>query len=117
VPSKQHIIVGLGEILWDMLPGGKELGGAPANFAYMATRLGDSGIVASRVGTDELGQQTQLYLERLGLSPSHVQFDEARSTGTVLVRVNDRGQPAFTTIFGKSDWEESMRQPIAWEPG
>ena len=101
--SKQHVIVGLGEILWDMLPVGKELGGAPANFAYMATRLGDRGIVASRVGTDELGQQAHLNLQRF-LTTSHVQFDEAHSTGTVLVRVDDKGQPDFT-----------ISETVAWD--
>ena len=41
-------IVGLGELLWDLLPAGKQLGGAPANFAYITTLLGDEGIAASR---------------------------------------------------------------------
>ena len=43
-------VVGLGEVLWDVLPGGACLGGAPANFAYITTLMGDQGIVASRVG-------------------------------------------------------------------
>jgi sugar/nucleoside kinase (ribokinase family) len=49
------LVIGLGEVLWDLLPSGKVLGGTPANFAYMAQVLGDRGIVASRVGRDELG--------------------------------------------------------------
>ena len=108
--AKPYVVVGLGEILWDMLPGGKELGGAPANFAYMATRLGDRGIVASRVGNDELGQEAKLNLERLGLSTLHVQFDETRSTGTVLVHVDNRGQPDFT-ISEAVAWDF-----LAWTP-
>ena len=55
VPTGKRKIVGLGELLWDSLPNGKQLGGAPANFAYMTNLLGDEGIVASRVGKDELG--------------------------------------------------------------
>ena len=56
MPHKSYNIVGLGELLWDVLPKGKELGGAPANFAYMTSLLGDHGIVASRVGSDALGR-------------------------------------------------------------
>lgn len=108
--SNQFVIVGLGEILWDLLPRGKQLGGAPANFAYMAARLGDRGIVASRVGSDELGQQAHFNLERLGLSASHLQVDEAHSTGTVLVRVDGKGQPDFT-IAETVAWDF-----LAWTP-
>ena len=43
-------VVGLGEVLWDLFPGRACLGGAPANFAYITTLMGDHGIVASRVG-------------------------------------------------------------------
>jgi fructokinase len=50
MPDKPYNVVGLGELLWDVFPKGKELGGAPANFAYMTSLLGDHGIVASRVG-------------------------------------------------------------------
>ena len=52
----QRLVVGLGELLWDLLPEGARLGGAPANFAVMAGRLGDRAVVASRVGADELGK-------------------------------------------------------------
>ena len=53
----QNVIVGLGEILWDMFPSGKVIGGAAANFAYHAQELGESSIVISCVGNDELGQE------------------------------------------------------------
>ena len=49
-------IIGLGEVLWDLLPAGKQLGGAPANFAYTSKQLGNNGLVLSRVGNDELGR-------------------------------------------------------------
>ena len=55
--TKPALTVGLGEVLWDILPSGKVLGGAPANFAYMTNVLGDKGIVASRIGNDELGRE------------------------------------------------------------
>src|SRR4051812_37769100 len=55
VMTKPALMVGLGEMLWDVLPSGKVLGGAPANFAYMTNVLGNQGIVASRIGNDALG--------------------------------------------------------------
>ena len=50
-------VVGLGEILWDLFPGGKLLGGAPANFAYHINVLGNQGLAVSSVGSDELGRE------------------------------------------------------------
>ena len=79
------LMVGLGEILWDLLPSGKQLGGAPANFAYMAKVLGDEGIVASRTGTDFLGREAYETMESLGLNSSFIQLDDEHSTGVVKV--------------------------------
>ena len=59
------LMIGLGEVLWDLLPSGKVLGGAPANFAYMTNLLGDQGIVASRVGDDDLGVKHALSCRNL----------------------------------------------------
>lgn len=55
--EKKKVIVGIGELLWDMLPSGKAIGGAPANFAYHAGRLGEEGWVISAVGDDILGRE------------------------------------------------------------
>ncbi len=90
------LVVGLGEILWDLFPEGKILGGAPANFAYHARVLGDQGIPVSRVGTDALGREIRLRLSELGVSDRQVQTDPARPTGTVRVELDSRGVPAFT---------------------
>ena len=49
--SKKNTVVGLGELLWDLFPEGKKLGGAPANFAYITSLLGDEGIPASRLAS------------------------------------------------------------------
>jgi fructokinase len=88
-------VVGLGELLWDIFPEGKQLGGAPANFAYMTSLLGDAGIVASRVGSDELGREAALRLQQLGLETKYVQSDARHHTGTVAVTVDPAGQPRF----------------------
>jgi len=95
VRRKKHTVVGLGELLWDLFPSGKKLGGAPANFAYIASLLGDYGIPASRVGQDHLGEEALLRLTELGLPASFIQEDANHPTGTVKVEVYDRGQPRF----------------------
>ena len=89
-------VVGLGEVLWDLLPGGRQLGGAPANFAYHAAALGDRGIVASRVGADLLGDEVCAHLAALGLTTRYLQRDPSHTTGTVHVQLDADGQPDFT---------------------
>jgi fructokinase len=98
------IMVGLGEGLWDLLPSGKVLGGAPANFAYMANLLGDQGIVASRVGDDDLGREACQVMQELGLSTSYVQRDHQHQTGTARVFIDSAGQPTFT-----------IKESVAWD--
>lgn len=93
--AKNFTIVGLGELLWDTFPEGKQLGGAPANFAYMTNLLGDTGMVASRVGKDDLGQAATRRMEILGLRTSSIQIDAAHPTGSVNVEVDPAGQPTF----------------------
>jgi len=85
------LVIGLGEVLWDLLPSGKVLGGAPANFAYMAQVLGDRGIVASRVGRDELGREACGVMQQLGLSTSYVQRDDELQTGTASITIDPGG--------------------------
>ncbi|HEX3119559.1 MAG TPA: carbohydrate kinase [Candidatus Acidoferrum sp.] len=95
MPHKSYNIVGLGELLWDVLPKGKELGGAPANFAYMTSLLGDHGIVASRVGSDALGRTAGRRLERIGLRSKFLQIDTQHPTSTAKVDVDPLGQATF----------------------
>jgi fructokinase len=97
-------VVGLGEVLWDLFPGRSCLGGAPANFAYITTLMGDQGIVASRVGEDSRGIEALRRLEELGLNIDHVQTDREHPTGTVDVHVDENGQPRF-----------EIAQPVAWD--
>ncbi|MCY7345290.1 MAG: carbohydrate kinase [Pyrinomonadaceae bacterium] len=86
--------IGIGEILWDLLPAGKRPGGAPANFAYISKRLGDHGIVVSRVGNDAAGNEILRNLERVGADVSHVQKDAEYQTGNVKVSL-ENGQPSY----------------------
>jgi len=110
MPDKNYVTIGLGELLWDLFPEGKQLGGAPANFAYMTRLLSDEGMVASRVGNDALGRAAGRRLERLGLRTSHIQLDSTHPTGTVKVQVDPAGQPTFR-IAEAVAWDF-----LAWTP-
>ena len=101
--SKSHLILGLGELLWDILPDGPRLGGAPANFAVMAGRLGNRAALLSRVGWDDLGRQALDRLESLPVDASLVQIDSRHETGRVTVLL-ENGQPQYT-----------IHQPAAWD--
>ena len=101
--SDPHLILGIGELLWDVLPGGMRLGGAPANFAVMAGRLGNRAVILSRVGRDDLGRQS---IERLDLMPvetSLLEVDPFHETGRVTVSL-EGGEPRYT-----------IHEPAAWD--
>lgn len=94
-PEQSPLIVGIGELLWDMLPDGKQLGGAPANFAYISSLLGGRATVVSRVGQDELGAKARDRCREVKLDISNVQIDSDHPTGTVNVSIDAQGQPTF----------------------
>jgi fructokinase len=104
-------IVGLGEVLWDLLPAGKVLGGAPFNFTFHCHQLGHSAAMVSRVGRDDLGREIRRVIRDLGLTDEFVQEDAEHATGTVSVDVDAGGQPTFTIHDGAWDhlaWEERL---------
>jgi len=88
-------VVGLGEVLWDLLLERTCLGGAPANFAYIATVMGDEGVVASRVGEDSRGLEALRRMQQLELDIEHVQTDREQATGTVKVELDVKGIARF----------------------
>jgi fructokinase len=92
--------VGVGEVLWDLLPDGPQLGGAPANFAYHAAALGADARVVSRVGRDEPGRGLVRRLEELGVRADAVEEDPDAPTGTVTVEVGADGQPRYVIHEG-----------------
>lgn len=87
-------IVGLGELLWDCFPEGRQAGGAPANFAYHAAALGCEGVPCSRVGADKLGDDMLEHLRSHGLPTDWVQRDDAHPTGRVDIMLED-GEPNY----------------------
>ena len=115
------IMVGIGEVLWDMLPSGKKLGGAVANFAYHASVLGNRGVIASAVGNDDLGKELVENLKTLGLETDFIQTDDIVPTGTVVVELDPKGQPTYIIsedvawdYLGWDDkWETLARQADA----
>lgn len=100
--KKDGIIVGLGEALWDCLPEGRKLGGAPANFAYHASQFGYDAYAVSAVGTDDLGQETLAEFNAKGLKyemPT-VEFP----TGTVQISLDEEGIPTY-----------DIKEGVAWD--
>ena len=92
----KKVIVGIGEILWDLLPSGKALGGAPANFAYHATRLGEEGWAVSAIGNDALGREIMDIVTAKRLK--NVISITDKPTGTVQVELDAKGVPAYTIM-------------------
>src|SRR5271163_3128920 len=86
--GQPKVVVGLGELLWDMLPEGKQLGGAPANFSVMSARLGNRGVIASRLGDDALGREARKRLARLPADVDSIQKDAKHPTGSVSVTLS-----------------------------
>ena len=98
----KKVIVGIGEILWDMLPGGKALGGAPANFAYHASRLGEEGWAVSAIGNDPLGGEIMDIVREKQLRNLIAVTD--KPTGTVQVTLDARGVPSY-----------DITEDVAWD--
>ena len=91
-------VIGIGEALWDMLPEGKKLGGAPANFAYHASQFGLEGLAVSAIGQDKLGEEIVEALEEHHL-PYHLDRVDY-PTGTVQVSLDSRGVPQYEIKTG-----------------
>ncbi len=102
--NHQPIAVGLGELLWDMLPKGKQIGGAPFNFARHCNQLGLEGFPVSQIGIDELGNETVSLLKDWGITPDFVSRDPQHETGTVNIRLDDQGKPNY-----------EIRDDAAWD--
>jgi len=100
--SKKQLIVGIGELLWDMFPEGKQLGGAPANFAYHASQLGCNSFAVSAIGNDMLGYEIEEILSEKNVNShiNHLDFP----TGTVQVTVDSEGIPSY-----------EIKRNVAWD--
>ena len=88
-------ITSIGEILFDMYPNHKRLGGAPLNFIYHVKKLTGSGNIISRVGKDVLGNKVINDLNHVGISTGFIQHDTLHPTGIAKVGVDENGNPDF----------------------
>ena len=88
-------IVAIGELLWDLLPSGKKLGGAVANFAYRLKGLGDDALFISRLGEDDLGDEAIKVLQKNSLNTKLIQRDKIHPTGTVNVFFDEHKNPDY----------------------
>lgn len=95
-------VVGMGEALWDLLPEGKKIGGAPANFAYHVSQFGLPSCVVSAVGSDPLGQEIIENFTSKGLN--HLIEEVPYPTGTVQVEIDQAGIPQY-----------EIKENVAWD--
>lgn len=97
-------IVCFGEVLWDMLPSGKQPGGAPMNVAYHFSRLGMRSNIISRIGNDDAGEELCAFLSRIGLSTEFIQVDDSHDTSSVLAHVGNDNEVTYDIVA-----------PVAWD--
>jgi len=97
-------VIGVGEVLWDLLLTGPQLGGAPANFSYHAHALGAQAQVITRVGKDDHGREIIRRFHEMGLPETGVQVDETVPTGTAKVALSGDGLAHFT-----------IKENVAWD--
>lgn len=102
--SGQPLVIGLGEVLWDIFADSRRPGGAPANVAFQASQLGCRGVVCSRVGQDPLGNELLAFLAGQGMATEFIQRDAVHPTGTVTV---DTSQPAHPRFI--------IHENVAWD--
>jgi len=93
------VVAGIGELLWDVFPEGKRLGGAPVNFSYHCHQLGAEGYPVSAVGDDELGAEIRSVLGAEGVPDRYVATDPSHPTGTVQVTL-EHGKPHYEICEG-----------------
>ncbi len=98
----KRLVVGLGEVLWDMLPEGRKIGGAPVNFAYHAGQFGIETMAVSAIGNDKLGEDT--IAEMNGKHLNHIFPSVPYPTGSVQVSLDEKGVPAY-----------DIKENVAWD--
>lgn len=106
--SQQNYIVGIGEALWDMLPEGRKIGGAPANFTYHVSQFGLDAVAVSAVGDDELGAEIRQTFEEKDLQTQLATVPYP--TGTVAVTLDAKGIPHYEICEGVA-WDNIPFSP------
>lgn len=101
--TNKKVVAGIGELLWDILPHGKQLGGAPCNFSFHASQAGCESFIVSAVGKDDQGEELLEAVSSLGLNSDYIRSN-SHKTGYVTVKVNRWGHPDFT-----------IHENVAWD--
>jgi fructokinase len=101
--KRKFKVAGIGELLWDVLPSGKQLGGAPFNFAYYSGQAGCEPYVISAIGNDELGREILDKVNQLGVYSDYIQTN-SYPTSIVTVRLDNNGHPEYT-----------IHENVAWD--
>lgn len=96
-PERPCSVLGVGELLWDLLPGGPRLGGAPFNAIVHLRRFGCEATYLSAVGRDELGQRAIAEAARLGIATGHIAVND-QPTGVVRVELDGQGVPEYEIV-------------------
>jgi fructokinase len=97
-------IICFGEVLFDVFPTHRKIGGAPLNVALRMASLGIDAQIISRVGSDEIGQELLAYIKKSGVPIDTIQVDKNLPTGEVIVQLNDKGSASYTINY-----------PAAWD--
>jgi len=92
-------IVAFGEVVWDILPGGKTLGGTPLNMVFRCNSFGEKGFLLSRLGYDNSGQEALDRLKELGISDKNIQIDDEFPTGTVNVSFDKNEESRYEVVL------------------
>lgn len=101
---EKPLVVCIGEILWDSLPTGKVLGGAPANVGWHAAQLGADSHILSAIGNDEQGDKLLEYLNGMNMSCSHIYRIDGKPTSVVEAEISSDGVASY-----------SIHQNVAWD--
>ena len=97
-------IICFGEVLFDVFPTHRKIGGAPLNVALRLASLGINAQIISRIGKDEIGKELLAFIEKNGVDTDTIQIDENLSTGQVIVQLNEKGSASYTINY-----------PVAWD--
>ena len=103
-------LIGIGELLWDIFPDSRHLGGATFNCVHHSKQLGHQGVIISRIGNDESGEELLRLLKNKGFDTEYIQIDPRRETGYVSVALDENAQPTFTCSgtapYDYLEWDE-----------
>jgi fructokinase len=102
--KRKPLLIGVGELLWDMFPNGRQLGGAPANVAHHACQMGAEASVVSCLGDDDMGREILDLLQTRGITTNGITIHQTLPTGTVTVKLLPDGQPDYT-----------IHKDVAWD--